>query len=351
MKNFLRRYQEPLFPYSYHEKEVIFLNKIDNVQLSGTLTLPNTDGPYPAVILLHGSAPLDRDASMFGHKLFLVWADHLTRQGIAVLRFDKRSAGKSTGNYNASTLEDFANDALAGLEYLETQKDINPDNIGLVGHSEGGMTALLTATKSKSVSFIVLMACPCVNWEELVLAQELAFQRVDGVPKETMIIIQKLRQGVFNILKNEENRERAEIELREFLTQTLSNLSPSERQVAETYYGPLENQVHFFNSAWFRYNFAYDPAITLKKIQVPLLALNGELDLVVSPNLNLNRIEKTLKELGHQDHEIIELLNLNHAFQTCKTGSVTECEKIEETTAPEALKKISEWILEKTDRI
>lgn len=346
MENLSGRFQEPSFPYSYNEEEVTFLNKTDNVQLAGTLTFPHGDGPFPAVILLHGSAPLDRDASMFGHKLFLVWADHLTKQGIAVLRFDKRSAGKSTGNYNTSTLEDFAEDALAGLEYLKTRKDITKD-IGLVGHSEGGMTALLAAAKSNDVRFVVLMASPCVNWEQLVLEQEPALQRIDGISEDMIIKNQTLRHQVFSILKNEKNREIAEIQLREFLTQALNKLIPSERQIAETYYGPLEAQVQFFNSAWFRYNLIYEPATTLKKIQIPVLALNGELDLVVSPQQNLALIDKILRETKHKDYVVMTLPSLNHAFQTCQTGSITECSKIEETTSPKVLSIMSEWILDK----
>ncbi len=344
------RPQEPSFPYPYKAEDVIFHNMNDNVQLAGTLTLPQGDGPFPAVILLHGSAPLDRDAATFGHRLFLVWADHLTKQGIAVLRFDKRSAGKSTGDYNISTLEDFADDALAGLDYLKARKEINTKSIGLVGHSEGGMTALLAATKSNDVSFVVLMASPCVNWEQLILAQEPALQRIDGVSEEMILNNQSLRQEVFNLLKKEKNREIAEVQLRACLTQHFNQLSPSERQIAEAYYGPLEVQVQSFNSAWFRYNFIHEPAVTLKKLQIPILALNGELDFAVSTKQNLVQIEQVLKETGHKDYMVRELPRLNHAFQTCQTGSFTECAHIEETTSPVVLNMMSEWILEKTDK-
>ena len=342
------RFQDPLFPFPYNEEEVVFHNTPVNVTLSGTLTLPDSAGPFPAVILLHGSAPLDRDSSMFGHKLFLVWADHLTKQGIAVLRFDKRSAGKSTGNYNNSTLEDFADDALAAIEYLKNRKEINVQQIGLVGHSEGGMTALLASSKSSDIAFVLLMASPCVNWEELILTQEAALQRIDGISEEIIAKNLNLRKQVFTILKEEGNREIAEKKLRELLTKQLSKLTDSERQVAENYYGPLESQIQFFNSAWFRYNFTYDPANTLKQIKIPLLALNGELDFIVSSKQNLTRIKQALEEAGHKDHTVKELAKLNHAFQTCQTGSVTECANIEETTAPVALNMMSEWILEKT---
>lgn len=162
------RPQEPTHPYPYDEQEVVFENSADGVRLAGTLTLPQSQGPFPVVVLLHGSGPLDRDLTMANHKPFLVWADYLTRQGIAVLRFDKRSAGKSTGDYNSSTVEDFANDALAGVEYLKTRKEINSTQMGLIGFSEGGLTAPLTASKSKDIGFIVLMAAPAVNFKEII---------------------------------------------------------------------------------------------------------------------------------------------------------------------------------------
>lgn len=346
----LTRFQEPIFPYSYVQEDVIFHNSSANVTLAGTLTLPHSKGPFPVVILLHGSAPLDRDCSMFGHKLFLVWADHLTKQGIAVLRFDKRSAGKSTGDYSSSCLEDFANDALAGIKYLKTRKEINHKQIVLIGHSEGGLTALLTNVKSNDVALTVLMASPCVNWEELVLKQEESLMRVDGISEEFIAQSLEFRKKGFAILKNEKNREIAGPKLHEIFEKHFDQLKPSERQIAETYYGPLEAQIQFFNSVWFRYNFVYEPVETLKRIEIPILALNGELDLVVSSKQNLTKIAQTLDAAKHKDHTIMEIPKLNHAFQTCKTGSVTECAEIEETTAPLVLDIISDWILEKISK-
>lgn len=346
-QNVIARFQEPSFPYSYDTEEVIFHNYSDDVTLAGSLTLPRSKGPFPVAILLHGSAPFDRDCSMFGHKLFLVWADHLTKQGIAVLRYDKRSAGKSTGDYNSSSLADFADDAVAGIEYLKTRKEINSEQIVLIGHSEGGLTALLANTKSNDIALTVLMASPCVNWEELVLKQEESLMRVDKVSEEFITKSLEFRKQVFVILKNEKNRELAEPKLRDFFTKYFDQLAPTERQIAETYYGPLEAQIPFVNSVWFRYHLVHEPVEILKSIETPILALNGELDLVVSSKQNLSRIAHTLDEAKHKDHTIMEIPKLNHAFQTCTSGSVKECAEIEETTAPVVLNIISDWILKR----
>lgn len=342
------RPQEPKAPFPYREEEVVFQNTAEDIQLAGTLTLPHSKGPHPAVILVHGSGPFTRDSEMFGHKLFHVWADHLTRQGIAVLRFDKRGAGASTGVHHTSTVENFAADVLAGVELLKKHREINPKQIGLVGHSEGGMTALIAAANSQDIAYAVLMAAPCVNWEELVFAQESAFQRVDGASEEFIAKNRLLREQIFAIIRKEKNQAIAEGQMRSTLTAYLESLSPSERQIAEAYYGPLESQVRLLNSASFRYNFAHDPLIHLTKINIPLLALNGTLDRVVSPEQNLKRLENILQEIGYKDYRTQELPNLNHSFQTCQTGSLKECALIEETTAPDVLNIISSWILEKT---
>lgn len=342
------RPQEPKLPYPYDEEEVSFENASDGVILSGTLTLPRKPGSFPAVILLHGSAPFDRDYSGHGHKFFLVWADHLTKQGIGVLRFDKRSAGKSTGSYDTATLEDFADDALAGVEYLKTRKEINPKQIGLIGHSEGGMTAALGASKSNDLAFIILMAAPCMNGEEIVHVQEALLQRADGVPEKMVAQSQLLRKLVFALLREEKNQEIAEHKMREIFTRHLSKLTPSQRKLAEIPFGPMEAQIQFCNSTWFRYWLTYDPISALKQIKIPILALNGELDFVVSSKHNLSRMDQVFKEIGHKDYTSFELPKLNHAFQTCQTGSILEYANIEETTSPLVLMMMSEWILERT---
>src|SRR4029077_17630355 len=167
----LLRPQDPVKPYPYKEEEIIFSNNQANISLAGTLPLPRGPGPFPAAILLGGSGPHDRDESIVGHRPFLVLADHLTRKGIAVLRFDKRGIGKSTGDYAHATTEDFAADAEAALAYMKTRKEIDPQKIGLIGHSEGGMIASIVASHSQPVAWIVLLASPGLKGEEVLSLQ------------------------------------------------------------------------------------------------------------------------------------------------------------------------------------
>jgi len=165
------RPQEPKKPYPYLEEEVFYENKEAKITLAGTLTLPSQEGLFPVVLLITGSGPQDRDEAIAGHRPFLVLADYLTRQGIAVLRVDDRGVGRSTGDFSPATSEDFASDVLAGIAYLKTRKEINPKKIGLIGHSEGGIIAPMVAVKSPDVAFIVLMAGTGLTGEEILYLQ------------------------------------------------------------------------------------------------------------------------------------------------------------------------------------
>jgi uncharacterized protein len=334
------RLQEPERPFPYLEEEVLFENPSDGVKLAGTLTLPKTKGPFPAVVLLHGSAPLDRDSAMFGHKFFLVWADYLTQQGIAVLRFDKRSAGKSTGSYETANIEDFAGDAIAAVNYLKTRKQI--DQIGLVGISEGGMTAALAASRSNDVAFMVSASGSFVSWKDLLATQGALFMRTDGVSEEIIDHNRKLLSQLFTIEETEKNPEQR---LRETITSSRNALTPEQRQVLEFYYGSIEDQVKFWNAKWFRYYFTYDQVATLKQLKIPLLALYGSLDTFVPSEPNRAAMIKALQEVNHQDYTVVELPMLNHLLQTCRTGSIKEIAALDETASPEALKMMADWIL------
>ena len=344
-----QRPQEPKPPYPYREEEVSYANpNAPGVTLAGTLTLPDGAGPFPAVLLITGSGPQDRNESLLGHKPFLVLADHLTRQGIAVLRVDDRGIGKSTGKFGLATSQDFASDALAGVEFLKAHKQINPHQIGLIGHSEGGLIAPLVATKSKDVAFIVLMAGPGVTGEEILYEQGTLLGRAAGAPEQSVTHNRKLQAEMFAIVKAEKDPAVAEQKLKELLTKRVAELPEAQRKQAEASPAAMDAQIRQVNSPWFRYFLTYDPRPALSAVRVPVLALNGELDLQVPPKQNLPEIEKALKAAGNRDYRILELPKLNHLFQTAQTGGFAEYEKIEETISPSALNAMSEWILART---
>jgi uncharacterized protein len=337
------RPQEPKGVIPYDEEEVKYSNLTANVILAGTLTLPRSGKPSPAVLLIAGSGPIDRNETIFGHKPFLVLADHLTKQGFAVLRVDKRGVGQSTGNYNVSTSEDFAADVLAGVEYLKTREEVNAEQIGLIGHSEGGLIAPMIAVKSKDVAFIVLMAGAGITGEATLYAQEVLISRAMGVTEEQISFQLDLQKQVLSVIRNESDLEKAEKLLREIVAKQLADLPKEEQQTSAD---AMEAQIKRCNSKWFRYYLIYNPITSLKHLKIPVLVINGELDSQVPPKQNLPVIAKILEEAGNRNYRIIEFPKLNHLFQTCESGSILEYGKIEETIAPVVLDTLSGWILE-----
>lgn len=339
------RPQEPKLPIPYKEEQITYDNVEAGVTLSGTLTLPSSQGFFPAVLLVAGSGPNDRDETVLGHKPFLVLADHLTRQGIAVLRFDKRGCAQSSGNYEKATTRDFADDVLSGIHYLKSRQEVNPHQIGLIGHSEGGLIAPMVAADSKDVAFIVLMAGTGVTGEQVLYEQSAVIQRAEGATEESINQSRKLQEQLFTVVKKESNPEIAAEELRKVARNYIANLPEDQKMVSLE---ALEAQGARINTEWFRYFLTLDPSIALRQVQVPVLVLNGELDLQVLPQQNLPAISKALEESGNKDFTIAELPKLNHLFQTSETGSLAEYAKIEETMSPLALNFITEWILAKT---
>ncbi len=341
----LNRPQEPKRPFPYTEEHVSYDNHEAGVTLSGTLTLPTSEGPFPVVLLIAGSGPIDRDETVFDHKPFLVLADYLTRQGIAVLRYDKRGCEKSTGNYDEATSQEFSDDVLAGVAYIKSRREVNPNQIGLIGHSEGGFIAPMVAAKSKDVAFIVIMGGTGVTGEEILYEQSALIQRAVGATEDTIAESRKFQEQMVSLVKGESDRQIAAVQLQEIAKNFRSTLQETLEKVTLEH---LERVAARLNTKWFRYYLTFDPSIALKQVQVPVLVLNGELDLQVSSKQNLPVISKALEESGNKDVTIIELPKLNHFFQTCETGSIAEYEKIEETLSPVALNLIAEWVLART---
>lgn len=345
-----RRPQTPRKPYPYEEIEVAYENKKGGIKLAGALTVPRGQGPFPAALLITGSGAQDRDETIMGHKPFLVLADYLTRRGIAVLRVDDRGVGGSTGKVRDSTSADFAADVLAGVDFLKTRKEINPSQIGLIGHSEGGIIAPLVASQSRDIAFIVLLAGTGVPGDEILYSQAAAILKVAGAGADQLTGTKELQQRMFALVRQEKDAGILEKKIRSALKEFTAKAGKSEKQELAESLPLLEGQVQMVISPWFRHFLDYDPRPALRKVTCPVLALNGAKDVQVEPHLNLPAIEAALKAGGNKDFTITELPNLNHLFQTCKTGATSEYNAIEETIAPVALETIGTWILKRTSR-
>lgn len=345
----MKHFQEPSAPFPYEVHEVTFTNESANAILSGTLTNPSAQTPIATVILIAGMGAVDRDGNMFGHKLYFVLADYLTRQGIAVLRFDKRGVGKSTGSFGPQvTTRDLTDDVLAGLSYLKTCDDIDHNRIGLVGVSEGGLIASMLARESDDVAFAVCMAPAVANSLE-VLAQQIAIQlRMDGASDELITVMRTLTADMLTIVRDEQDPLKAEQLLHEKATQVLHALPESLQQEAEKYpfatsLNNMTIKIQVFNSLWYRWILKQDMHAILSAIKVPLLVLYGERDFM-APHLMVPLITQAMKAASSNQYTIMTLPFLNHAFQTCTTGALSEYATLEETIAPSVLDLIGNWV-------
>ena len=341
----MSRPQEPKKPYPYKEEEVTIENKVGGVELAGTLTIPKGKPPFPAVVLITGSGPEDRDETVFGHKPFLVLADYLTRRGVAVLRVDDRGVGGSSGDLWSSTSRDFAGDVEAEVRYLMGRKEIDAERIGLIGHSEGGIIAPMVAVDMKNIAFIVLMAGPGVPGDSILYHQSALIAKAEGASEEEIAKNRLLQEKAFAIVEGTTDDAAAREKLEALFAGEYGHLDKDQRSAAPDSARLIEAQTRRILNPWFRYFLTYDPAETLRKVKCPVLAIGGEKDLQVPADENLEAIREALKAGGNGDFIVKKLPGLNHLFQTAETGDVSEYSKIEETISPVALKLIGDWIV------
>ena len=343
-----KRPQEPKEPYPYRSEEIKFENKIDSVTLAGTLTLPEAGNNFPAVVLISGSGGQNRDEELLGHKPFLVLSDFLTRNGFAVLRFDDRGIGESTGNFASATSEDFAKDVLAAVDYLKTRNEINHSKIGLIGHSEGGLIAPMVAVKSDDIAFIVLMAGPGLPGDSILVLQSELITKAEGMNDEEIQKSLKEQRELYALIKQTDNVDTLKSKLQAKFDSEYSLLSEEEKSRIGDPKVYFARQIKSLANPWFKYFLEYDPQTVLEKVKCSVLAINGENDLQVPAKQNLLAIETSLKKAGNKDFETKMLPGLNHLFQTSSTGAVSEYGTIEETISPLALNTMLNWLKKET---
>jgi hypothetical protein len=332
----LRRPQTPVRPFPYAEEEVTFRGGADGIVLAGTLTLPRGEGPFPAVLLISGSGPQDRDESLASHRPFLLIADALTRKGIAVLRCDKRGVGKSTGNPDTATTMDLAGDSKAALSYLKSRKEVDGTRIGLLGHSEGAIIAPFLAGHSKDVKWLVLLAAPATDGEQTLLNQSELIGRAGGLSDEQLDASLGFDQAAYALVRKEKDPNT--------LAEKLVALVKESGLDAALPPAALETQLRMLTSPWFRFFLDYDPLPNLKAVNCPVLALYGQKDLQVAAKANLPLLKKAFQDSMNTQAESRELPELNHLFQHAYTGTPAEYAAVEETFSPGALALIVDWV-------
>lgn len=355
----VERPQNPKAPFPYRSEDVVYSYTVGKkpaesfelkaaadddktkTTIGATLTLPEGDGPFPVAVLISGSGQQDRDETLMGHKPFLVLADHLTRAGIACLRYDDRGVGKSKGEFTNATSFDFADDAAAGVAYLKTRKDIDQKRIGLIGHSEGGLIGPLVAADDPSIAFVVMLAGPGVDGGEILMRQNRLISKAMGMSDAAIDAALALNEKLFEVIRREKDAKVVRESLRKLLEEAAEKEAKGDEEKKRAM---VDGQMSAIATEWMRAFIAHDPRPTLAKLECAVLALNGERDMQVDPIQNLPAVAKALAEGKCRDWTVAAIPQLNHLFQTSKTGAPNEYPMISETFAPKALATITDWL-------
>ncbi len=331
----LQRPQNPAKPYPYTVEEASFFADDGKVALAGTLTVPQGAGPFAAAVLI-GEGPADRDATIAGHKPFLVLADLLTRKGIVVLRYDKRGTAQSTGNSERTTMEDLTSDAGAALTYLKARKEVDAKRVGIIGLGEGGILAAQIAARSTDLDWLVLLAAPATSGEQTLLRQSELIARTGGLPEEQIARSQQFDRMAYAAVREEKTASALEARLNALIEK--SGLSASMPPAA------LQAQIRLMTTPWFRQYLDFNPAPVLQAIKCPVLALNGDRDLQVDADETVPLLRQSYEKSGNKDFTVVEIQGVNHLFQKAQSGSPALYGAIEETMAPEVQNTISGWV-------
>jgi pimeloyl-ACP methyl ester carboxylesterase len=345
----VNRPQTPLPPFPYTVEDVEFDNADKSVHLAGTITYPSAGGPFAAAILISGSGQQDRDETIAGHKPFAVIADHLTKQGMAILRLDDRGTGKSTGEVEKATSADFANDIETAIQYLSGHPAIDKNKIGLIGHSEGGLIASIIASRNKNIEFMILLAGPGTKGSVLLADQVEAIMQASNVPGPSAKAFKTLySQVIHHSLTAKDTAAAITAAISTYYSwkknapgTVLTDLGITTDKIDEE---NIRTMVREFSKPWMKYFLQSDPVPYLQNTNAKVLALNGEKDVQVLPQPNLAGITAALQKSKSPVYEVKEMEGLNHLFQTCRQCTPAEYGMLEETFSPMALQAMSEWL-------
>jgi len=329
--------QDPKEPFPYNVKEVVFDNTNDNIKIGATITYPKGEESYPIVIMLNGSGAQDRNSELLGHKPFWVIADYLSRNGIATIRMDDRGVGQTGGGYGNSSLQDFVKDAEFAKQYLKDSDDININGIGVLGHSLGGSVAIIMASNSEDIDFVVLMAGAGIRGDELMLLQKSAIESKMGMTEAQVEASRNQIAPAYKLLISNKDKDNEELKL--LMSKYFNTLYNGQLPASQ-----LNGIVNQLTAPWMVEFISTEPAEYLKDIDCRVLAINGTNDLQVLPEENLTGIKNGLEAGGNDKLTVKKYDGLNHLFQESKTGMPQEYSTIEQTINPKVLEDIANWI-------
>ena len=346
----MQRFEEPSEDEgaSFRRTEVVFSN--GDIVLAGELTLPSGDGPHPAVVLISGSGAQDRDsvsAGVAGFRLFAVLANHLAEAGVASLRFDDRGVGGSGGDNFRATLQDRAGDVQAALDVLRSRDDIAAGNIGLVGHSEGGIVAPVVANRT-GVAFVVLLAAPALPLGETLAAQQVALFEESGATVEEVEQFRALLESVVAAATTGQGWDEVEKAIRTLVQQQFEAMPAQTREAIPDEEAMVDSivaeEMATWNSPWFESFITHDPKSAIVALDVPVLALFGELDTQVPAPANSIAMSEAIAESSIPSYRIATIISANHLFQEAVTGSVNEYARLKRLFAPDFVAILTEWL-------
>jgi len=336
----------PVPPPPYKEEEVTI--KSGTVTLAGTLTLPVSGRPSPAVVMITGSGAQNRDEEIFGFKIFRVIADHLTRHGIAVLRCDDRGVGGSSGSTSQSTTADFADDALAGVKFLQARPEIDKTRVGLMGHSEGGLVAPMLAARVPDIAFIILMSGPGLTGERIMLAQSETVGRAAGRTDEQARRNQEIQRKMFASVRSGTGWDEVSAMIRSEMKTAIDAMPEAQRKAIgdpeKFVEAQVKAQLDAVRTPWFKFFLDFDPVTALEKVRCPTLVLFGGHDVQVPVAPNRAAIEKAFASGGLKDYRVEVFPRANHLYQDSETGGVGEYATLKKEFVPGFLDLISTWI-------
>ena len=347
------RTQTPVPPFPYNSEDIEYDNLDQTIHFGATFSYPKDSDKrrrYPTVLLITGSGGQDRDETMFEHKPFAVLADYLTRNGFAVLRVDDREVGKTTGSFLSSTTEDFKNDAVASLEYLKKREEVDTMQLGLLGHSEGGLIAAMTASERKDIAYVVLLASPVVDPIDLIQAQTTSRLVSQGVSEEKALEFQPFMKKMVMLLTATSDTIGAYKKVESAFIEWQSQVSKStvksttgitDEKSMQRY---IRQQVIAWNLPWNNYYMSLHPVNYYKNMSTKVLALYGEKDIQVDPVANVQLLEKLTSNQANKSFEVKVIPGLNHLFQHCKKCNLAEYGELDETISPEVLTKVTTWL-------
>lgn len=344
-KKELKRPQNPNPPFSYNIEEVKFMNLQDSFYLAGTLTLPKNKNQTPAIVLISGSGPQNRDEEIMGHKPFWVLADYLSNFGYAVLRYDDRGTNASGGDFASATTLDFALDGESAIEYLKGRDDIDSNKIVVIGHSEGGLICNILGARIKNLSGIVSLAGTSIRGDSILQIQTKLISQSKNASDLELDITQGYNKEIFRAIVASSSPADAKDDLEKISKKWTKTMCKNDIIKKNDKKDVIQSVNETMLNPWMYEFVKYSPSEDIKNLDCNVLVLIGSKDIQVTSKENIEGYKKLLPK-NRKLQTVKELKGLNHLFQKCSLCTISEYGQLEETFSMDAMEEIRDFLKE-----